>query len=155
MAPLAGLAASIDRLLEGHKKAISDARRELIDVIIDLRDKLIIGLRSAGEGQRKLDEYCHSNWLVKFFNNQFTRINHMLEIVNSLKKGYRLGLDRLDEVLSQVGVHEIICEGKPFDPRIMNAGHISSSGPITMMLIGSPSPLPSLPVAQPGRFSSV
>ena len=53
---------------------------------------------------------------------------YTLEIVNSLKKGYRMGLDRIDEALQQLGVNEIICEGRPFDPRTMNAVDIEDTG---------------------------
>jgi hypothetical protein len=125
--PLTGLGESIDRVLEAHKKSLSDARHELISVIIDIRDKLIIGLRSANESRRSLDETRNSSWLNKIFKNKIARINHMLEIVNSLRKGYMLGLDRLDEALQQVGVQEIVCEGKLFDPRIMNAVDIEET----------------------------
>jgi len=147
MGPMVGLGESIDKLLEAHKDALSDARgiaeearemrtehenelklvaydrarRELIGAIIDVRDKLMIGMRSASESRRKLDEYRSSSWLYKTFKKTDKSMNHMFEIVNSLSKGYRLGLDRLDESLRQLDVREIVCEGKPFDPRVMNA----------------------------------
>ena len=54
----------------------------------------------------------------------------MLEIVNSLKKGYRMGLDRIDEALQQLGVSEIICDGKPFDSRKMNAVDVEESADV-------------------------
>ena len=56
--------------------------------------------------------------------------NHRLEIVNSLKKGYRIGLDRIDEALQQLGVNEIVCEGKAFDARTMNAVDIEETGEV-------------------------
>jgi molecular chaperone GrpE (heat shock protein) len=43
----------------------------------------------------------------------------MLEIVSALEQGYMLSLDRLDEAMQQFGVHEIVCEGQPFDPGMM------------------------------------
>jgi molecular chaperone GrpE len=152
MEPFAGLDASIDRLLATHKDALSAARRiaeegradrsqheselkreahdrarrELIGTIIDIRDRLILGRRSANESQRKLNEYRNMRrqdkfTIHKFFFGKTADKNHMLEIVDSLKKGYRMGLDRIDEALQQLGVNEIICEGKPFDPQKMNA----------------------------------
>ena len=96
-------------------------RRELIGLIIDIRDKLIIGLRSTSEGRRKLDEYQNSSRLCKIFINKIAGINHTLEVVHALQKGYRLGLDRLDETLQQLEVHEIASAGQPFDPQVMNA----------------------------------
>ena len=161
MEPFAGLDASIDRLLAAHRDALSDARRiaeegrtdrtqreselkreahdrvrrELIGIIIDIRDRLILGQRSAHESQQKLNE--HRNLLRldkfpvgKFFFGKTADKNHMLEIVNSLKKGYRMGLDRIDEALQQLGVSEIICEGKPFDPRKMNAVDVEETADV-------------------------
>ena len=156
MAPFAKLEASVDKLLATHREALSDARRiaeegrsdrdqresklkveahrrarrELIGVIIEIRDSLIIGLRSASESQRKLQADNHRSRLKKFFLNDSAAENHKLEIVDSLKKGYRMGLDRIDEALQQLGVNEIICEGKPFDPRIMNAADIEETGKV-------------------------
>ena len=158
MEPFAGLDASIDRLLAAHRDALSDARRiaeegrtdrtqrefelkreahdrarrELIEVIVDIRDRLILGLRTAQEGQRKLNEYRELFRLDKFIVSKFflgktADKNHMLDIVNSLKKGYRMGLDRIDDALQQFGVNEIICEGKPFDPLKMSAVDVAET----------------------------
>jgi molecular chaperone GrpE (heat shock protein) len=153
MAPFAGLDRSIDKLLATDRKALSDARRiaeegrsdrtqreaemkleerdrarrELIGIIIEIRDSLNIGLRSAAESQRKLEEYHNWSRLKKFFQDKSADQNHKLEIVKSLRKGYRMGLDRIDEALQQLGVNEIVCQGKPFDPRIMNAVDIAET----------------------------
>jgi molecular chaperone GrpE len=153
MTPFAGLDESIDKLLATHREALSDARRiaeegradrtrreselkleahdrarrELIGVITEIRNSLIIGLRSAVESERKLKEYRNWSRLKKFFIHKSADHNQKLEIVNSLKKGYRMGLDRIDEALQQLGVNEIVCEGKPFDPRIMNAVDIEET----------------------------
>src|SRR5207244_4303753 len=43
------------------------------------------------------------------------------ETAVALEKGYALSLDRLDEVLHQLEVTEIPCQGRPFDPRYMQA----------------------------------
>ena len=54
----------------------------------------------------------------------------MLEIVSSLKKGYQMGLDRIDEALQPLGVTEIACDGKSFDPRVMTAADIEETGEV-------------------------
>jgi len=154
MAPMIGLDKSIDRLLEAHEDALGDARRiaeegraertereselkleaherarrEFIGIIIDIRERLVIGLRSTTEVQRQLDKYVGWRRLIKFFTDKTANKNHTLEIINSLKEGYQMGLDRIDETLQQLGVNEIACEGKPFDPRIMNAADIEETG---------------------------
>ncbi len=156
MAPMAGLDKSIDRLLEAHQEALCDARRiaeegraertereselkleahdrarrELIGVIIDIRERMLIGLRSATESQLRLNNYANWSRLIKIFIDKAADKNHMLEIINSLKKGYQMGLDRINEALQQLGVNEIACEGKPFDPRIMNAADIEETGDV-------------------------
>jgi len=161
MEPFTGLDTSIGRLLAAHREALSDARRiaeegrtdrtqreselkreahdrgrrELIGMIIDIRDRLILGQRSAHESQQKLNEHRNSGRLdkftiSKFFFSKTADKNHMLDIVNSLKKGYRMGLDRIDEALQQLGVSEIICEGKPFDPRKMNAVDVEETADV-------------------------
>jgi molecular chaperone GrpE len=154
MAPFTGLDATIDKLLTTHQEALSDARRiaeegrtdrteretelkrtarqrarrELIGVITELRDSLTIGLRSAVESQRKMEEPPKWRRLKEFFIHRSADHNHMLEIVSSLKKGYQMGLDRIDEALQPLGVTEIICDGKPFDPRVMKAADIEETG---------------------------
>ena len=156
MVPFAGLDESIDKLLATHREALSDARRiaeegrsdrtqreselkhqaqdrarrELIGVIVEIRNSLIISLRSVAESEWKLKEYRNWNRLKKFLINKSAHQNHMLEIVSSLKKGYRMGLDRINEALQQLGVNEIRCEGQPFDPRMMNAVDIEETGDV-------------------------
>jgi len=151
--PLVGLGASVDTILEAHQEALSEARgiaeqcrgtlaerekkselegyvraqHELIGVMIDIRDKLIIGARSAKKSRRQLDEHRHAGWLNKILMEKITRVKHMREIVNSLETGYRLGLERLDEALQQIGVRQIECEGQPFDPRVMTAVDIQET----------------------------
>ena len=156
VAPFAGLGATIDKLLATNREALSDARRiaeegrtdrteretelklaarnrsrrELTGVITEIRDSLVIGLRSAAESQRKLKEDPNRSRLKKFFINKSAAQNHKLEIVSSLKKGYQMGLDRIDEALQSLGVTEIVCEGKPFDARVMNAVDIQETGEV-------------------------
>ena len=156
MTPVTGLHSAIDKLLVTHREALSDARRiaeegrvdraeretalklaernrarrELISVITDIRDSLVLGLRSAGESRRKLKEDSDRSRLRKIFANRSADQDQQLEIVNSLKKGYQMGLDRVDETLQSLGVTEIVCEGQPFDPRIMHAADIEETGKV-------------------------
>jgi molecular chaperone GrpE len=120
---------------ELKREAHDHVRRELIGIIIEIRERLILGQRSARESQQKLNEHQNSGRLDKFTISKFffgkaADNNHMSDIVNSLKKGYRMGLDRIDEALQQLGVSEIICEGKPFDPRKMNAVDVEETADV-------------------------
>ncbi len=157
MTPFDGLDATIDKLIAKHLdilhearriaeegrtdrrqreselklQAREDARRELISLIVDIRDGLMIGLRSAAESQKKLKNYRSRSRLKSFFRDKFEEHKHQLEIVDSLTKGYRIGLDRMDESLQQLGVAEIQCVDNPFDPRTMNAVDIEETGEIS------------------------
>ena len=106
------------------------SRRELIGVITEIRDSLIIGLHSAAEGQRKLKESPKGGRLKSFFIHNAADQNHKLDIVNSLQKGYQMSLDRINEALQPLGVTEIVCEGKRFDPRIMKAVDIEETAEV-------------------------
>jgi molecular chaperone GrpE len=154
MALFEGLDESIKNLLATHRETLSDARRiaedgradrtrretemklaqrdrarrENIGVIIDIREALIIGLRSATESQGKLQEKRYRSRLEKIFMHKTADQNHQLEIVKSLQKGYRMGLDRIDETLQQLGVDEIVCQGNAFDARLMYAVDIEETG---------------------------
>ncbi|OEU48526.1 MAG: nucleotide exchange factor GrpE [Desulfobacterales bacterium C00003060] len=145
--PLLGLGDSIETVVEAHAEALSDARRiaeeahasrskrddellreverktrrEILNVLLDTRNRLVRGLRGVRENLGKLDKYQTSERrLNRFFFKPDNRISHVLDIVSALREGYTLSLDRLDEGMQQLGVREISCEGQPFDPRTMN-----------------------------------
>jgi len=150
---LSGLGASVEKLAETHRDAVADARdmaerahavltghkndlkieanararHEVINVLIDIRERLIIGLRSTKESQRKLDAHENPNRLKKLFHGKNPGIEYASEIISSLRKGYGLGLDRLDETMRQFGVFAISCEDKPFDPNVMSAVDIEEN----------------------------
>ena len=156
MAPFTGLEAMVDKLLKAQREALSDvrriaeegrtdrteretelkrsvrqrARRDLIGVITELRDSLTMGWRSAVESQRKMEELSKRRRLKILFLHRSAEQHHMLEIVDALKKGYQMGLDRIDETLQSLGVTEIVCDGKPFDPRVMQAADIEETGKV-------------------------
>jgi len=147
LSPLRELGTSVDNLAAAHRDAVSDAGEmaerahavltdykkdlkieadlravnEVINVLLDTRERLIIGLKSTEESWRKLDASVTTNWFGKLRNGKKTDIKHAVDIIGSLKKGYGLGLERLDETLLKWGVVEIECEGKPFDPNVMTA----------------------------------
>jgi molecular chaperone GrpE len=151
--PFDSLNATVDQLATKHETALSEARRiaeegrmdrrqreselqtvarnrarrELIGLIIEIRDSLMIGMGSAAESHEKLEEYRNRSRLKKIFRNNSEDQKHQLEIVDSLKKGYQMGLDRMEESLQQLGVTEIQSVGNLFDPRIMNAVDIAET----------------------------
>jgi molecular chaperone GrpE len=117
VAPVADLA---PLLPEMQRHADERARGEVLDVLLDLRDRLHRGLDSARAGQRKIRESFKLGWRIRFFGLD-KPLEAAVEAVAALEKGYSLSLERLNEVLDQSDVREIECQGQPFDPTSMQA----------------------------------
>jgi molecular chaperone GrpE len=115
LAPVADLA---PRLPEAQREAQEQARREMLDVLLDLRDRLARGLDAARASQAKMQESLSTRtgrWLARHAS-----LRYASEALAALEEGYRISLDRLDDVLAQFEVREITCRGQPFDPRSMH-----------------------------------
>lgn len=117
VAPVAELA---PLLPEMQRQAEERARGEVLDVLLDLRDRLRRGLDSARTGQVELRKSFELGWRTRLFGLD-KPLQAALDAVAALEKGYSLSLERLNEVLNQSDVREIECEGQPFDPTSMHA----------------------------------
>ena len=117
LAPLADLA---PQLPEMHREAQERARREMLDVLLDLRDRLGRGLEAARVSQAKMRESLESGWVARLLARH-KALRQAFEAVAALREGCALSLDRLDEVLAQFDVREIVCQGEPFHPGSMHA----------------------------------
>lgn len=84
-----------------------DAQSDLLGELVEIRDRFA---RARDEARRRLDS----------FRGVFTRLGSR-PVVEALLRGNELALERLDETLRRNGVHEIVCEGQPFDPATMRA----------------------------------
>jgi molecular chaperone GrpE len=127
-----GLAESLQALMTAHKRGLkaevdSIARKNFVEILLDIRDRLMIGLKSARDSQQALESCSAPRGARKWFQRKNPDMEQALEIIAALKKGYRLGLERLDETLQQFGVHEIPCMGAPFDPARMTAVDIEET----------------------------
>ena len=116
LAPVADLA---PQLPDAQRRAQEQARREMLDVLLDLRDRLGRGLDAARASQAKMRESLASTWTARLLARHQS-LRHAFEGLVALEEGYRLSLDRLDDVLAQFDVREITCRGQPFDPRSMH-----------------------------------
>jgi len=120
-------------------------RKEVLGVLIDLRDRLERGWESVLAGETGIAKPIEPaqpvprGWLARIFSPaDQSPANHSpadqprasearpeddtaAAALAALKKGYELGLDRLDQTLEEFNAREIPCEGQPFDPRRMNA----------------------------------
>lgn len=84
-----------------------DAQTELLSELIEIRDRFA---RACDEARGRLDGF--RGVLARFGSRP---------VVEALLRGNELALERLDETLRRHGVHEIVCQGQPFDPATMRA----------------------------------
>jgi len=94
-------------------------RKEVLGVLIDLRDRLGRGMESVRTSEGVILKAARRGWRARIFSRPGE--NAAGATLAALKKGYELGLDRLDQTLEEFDAREIPCEGQAFDPRRMNA----------------------------------
>jgi molecular chaperone GrpE len=94
-------------------------RKEGLGVLIDLRDRLGRGLESVRASEAEFSKTARRGWRARLFPQPGE--NAAGATLAALKKGYELGLERLDQTLEEFNAREIPCEGQAFDPRRMNA----------------------------------
>jgi molecular chaperone GrpE len=117
LAPLAILAPQLPGM---ERQAQERARREMLDVFLDLRDRLARGLDQVRAARERMNDSMGSGWTARLLarNGSFRQA---LESVAALEEGYQMSLERLGDTLAQFGVQEIVCDGQPFDPKSMHA----------------------------------
>jgi molecular chaperone GrpE len=116
LAPIAELAPALDSALE---EARVQARSEVLNVLLDLRDRLLRGEETASATASAIGAPRHW-WQPK-------ESARAVEVAAALREGYALTLARLDEALAAFGVTEIDCEDRPFDPAEMHATGIEQT----------------------------
>jgi molecular chaperone GrpE len=135
LAPVADLPATLPALLGnigGHsddsererilqREAEQRARQNVLDLLLDLRDRLQRGAKSVQEAEAGIAGARQSSWRTRLFGPGSEQIQRARETLGALEKGYNLGLDRLDQALSDFAVRLIPAMGLAFDPRSMNA----------------------------------
>lgn len=127
LAPLADVA---PQLAEMQREAQARARREMLDVLLDLRDRLGRGLEAARASQANTRATRQSSWQARLLARH-ALLRQASEGLTALVEGYRLSLERLDEVLAQFDVREIDCQGQPFDPGTMYAVEVEETDQAT------------------------
>jgi molecular chaperone GrpE len=117
LAPLANLA---PHLPEMERQAQECARRETLDLFLDLRDRLGRGLDQVQAARERMNGSTRSGWTARLLARN-PGFRQALGTVAALEEGYRMSLARLDDILAQFDVHEIACDGQRFDPKSMHA----------------------------------
>ena len=108
---------------ETPRAAERRARREMLHVLLDLRDRLRRGLRSAQDARGRM-ELQPSGWKNRLLSRLAGDAQSGIaagEALMALEKGYELSTQRLDEALDRFRVSEIEAEGQQFDSSTMSA----------------------------------
>ncbi len=109
------------------QSAYARLRNDLISVLIDIRDRLAIGLAGVEESRRNLDARRHAGRLKRVLLGRGRGTDHLAEIADSLQKGYRLSLEQLDEAMRSLEIYEIVCHRQAFDPQLMAVADIEET----------------------------
>lgn len=123
-----------DAAQEAVRVARRSGQRELLDVLLDVRDRLLRGLDSArrasgprsegpaeGAGASFLSALATPGRWLAWLKARGAPESTTGESVQALENGYRLGIERMAEALERLGVREFDSLGQPFDPHRMNA----------------------------------
>jgi len=116
LAPIAMLA---PQLPEMQREAQEGARREMLDVLLDLRDRLAGGLDRVRASQ-EMEDSLRSSWTVRLLTRHRAFLQ-AFENLAALEEGYQMCMERLEDALAQFDVRKIACDGQPFDPKSMHA----------------------------------
>jgi molecular chaperone GrpE (heat shock protein) len=127
LAPVAELGPKVDALMAGYSDVVAElrcdaesrARAEILDALLDMRDRFARGLTSFRAATS--NDQPRRSWLARLFSRSDRTYESAQDAAAALEKGYTLSLDRLDEILGQYHVSEISCAGREFDPASMNA----------------------------------
>ena len=101
-------------------------RKQEIDVILDLRDRMERGVATARDAVAELAP-ARLPRLTRWLGLGGGYARHAQEILGALSHGYSLSLDRLDEALVACGVDRIACRNSIFDPQCMTAVDIEET----------------------------
>ena len=124
------LGSQANRMAERERELLRETerrcRKEVLGVLIDLRDRLGRGLESVRASEAEISKTARPGWRARLFSQLFSQPGRPSAAaagatLAALKKGYELGLERLDQTLDEFNAREIPCEGQAFDPRRMNA----------------------------------
>jgi molecular chaperone GrpE len=104
-------------------------RKQEIDLLIDLRDRMERGIVTARDAAVRLSPGRLPR-LARWLGVGQRYARHAQEIFSALSHGYSLTLDRLDEALVACGVDRIACLNHIFDPQRMTAIDIEETGDV-------------------------
>jgi len=96
-------------------------RREQIDLLLDLRDRLERGIESLRRTVREPTSPTRLSKFARWLAKRQSDAKETQDTLAALDKGYSLTLDRLEQALGDYRLSPILCEGQTFDPHRMTA----------------------------------
>jgi molecular chaperone GrpE len=102
-------------------------RKEQVDLLLDLRDRLERGIRSVREADGGLVAGGSPSIWARCFGVGRAHVRQAQETLAALENGYALTLNRLDQALQDYHLNPILCEGQAFDPHRMTAVELAET----------------------------
>src|SRR5262249_3211122 len=102
-------------------------RKESLGALLEMRERLLRGLEGL-RGPEDLRPGFADPIINRLSPRRWRKVEDALGVVRAMEEGYRLSLGYLDDLLFQFQVQPIECEGRPFDPRRMNAVDVEETG---------------------------
>jgi molecular chaperone GrpE len=105
-------------------------RKEQVDLLLDLRDRLERGIRSVREAEAGFIAAASQSKWARWFGAARGHMRQTRETLLALEQGYALTLDRLDQALQDYHLSPILCEGRAFDAHRMTAVELEDAGTV-------------------------
>lgn len=117
---------NLQPLIQDHaaERRAAAADSPLLDVLLDLHDRLRRGLESCQAAVRRLEHSQRRGLGRRLFGGKTPDGLEARQAVDSLQEGYALTLQRLADALQRQGISPLDCLDKPFDPHTMVAANV-------------------------------
>jgi len=101
------------------EEAKESAGNDFLNLLLDLRDRLLRGHETAVDHLDRIERNNSRGWFSRWRST--SSVGSLREATQALEQGYTLAIDRLESSLQELGITEIDCLNKPFDPQQMKA----------------------------------
>lgn len=119
-----------ERKREIERESARGAIADVLDVLLDVNDRLTRGRTAAREHFERIVSESGKSWWRRLSPRRRTRVKEAIEATRALEKGYTLSVSRIGESLEKLGVYEVEGEGAQFDPRLMNAVEVEETNAV-------------------------
>jgi molecular chaperone GrpE len=102
-----------------QKDAERRGRKQLLNILIDVQDRMERGLEAGRIAREKISATTEQGWLARLLHSAPPA--GATDVVSALIQGYELSMERIAQALSDADAQLIHCKGVMFDPKRMNA----------------------------------